>query len=320
MPIPIPGWASLFKRHNQKVKLGQGHIVVAINPTSSFGAHAGAGAATVEALLNAGYEVTELRAEDFHLLTGKVNRALALTPDALIVVGGDGMVSLAVNAVAQTSSPFGVIPAGTGNDLARGVGLPFGDIPSAINRLVEALTREPQRLDLGRVTSSDGTQVRWFASILSAGFDAVVNERANTMKRPQGKSRYIIALLRELFSFRPVDYSITIDGVSSTQKAMLISVANNTSMGGGMRVTPQASMQDGLLDVFVLKPLSKLRFLRLFPRVFAGTHITEPEVSIQQGTHVRIDAEGIVAYADGERVWALPVEVDVVPSAVRILL
>ena len=175
MPIPIPGWASLFKRHNQKVKLGQGHIVVAINPTSSFGAHADAGAATVDALLNAGYEVTELRAEDFHLLTGKVNRALALTPDALIVVGGDGMVSLAVNAVAQTSIPFGVIPAGTGNDLARGVGLPVGDIPSAINRLVEALTREPQRLDLGRVTSSDGTQVRWFASILSAGFDAVVN-------------------------------------------------------------------------------------------------------------------------------------------------
>lgn len=294
--------------------------MVAVNPTASFGAHSDAGAATVSALTAAGYVVTELRADDFQLLTGKVHRALALTPDALVVVGGDGMVSLAVNAVAQTSIPFGVIPAGTGNDLARGVGLPVGDIPAAITRLIEALQREPQRLDLGRVTSPDGTTVRWFASILSAGFDAVVNERANTMKRPHGKSRYIIALLRELFSFSPVNYTITMGGNTTTQRAMLISVANNTSMGGGMKVTPEASMRDGILDVFILKPLSKLRFLRLFPRVFAGTHITEPEVSIQPCTQVTIDAPGIVAYADGERVWALPVTVDVVPAAVRMLL
>jgi diacylglycerol kinase (ATP) len=313
-------WATLFKRHNQRVNAASKHIVVAVNPTASFGAHADAGAATVSALTAAGYVVTELRADDFQLLTGKVHRALALTPDALVVVGGDGMVSLAVNAVAQTSIPFGVIPAGTGNDLARGVGLPVGDIPAAITRLIEALQREPQRLDLGRVTSSDGTTVRWFASILSAGFDAVVNERANTMKRPHGKSRYIIALLRELFSFSPVNYTITMGGHTTTQRAMLISVANNTSMGGGMKVTPEASMRDGILDVFILKPLSKLRFLRLFPRVFAGTHITEPEVSIQPCTQVTIDAPGIVAYADGERVWALPVTVDVVPAAVRMLL
>lgn len=293
---------------------------MAINPSASFGKNASAGELTVQALEGAGYQVTALRAESFDLLQGMVHRALALTPDALVVVGGDGMVSLAVNAIAQTSIPFAVVPAGTGNDLARGIGIPLGDIPASIENLLQSLTREPERIDLGRITSTDGSQVRWFASIVSAGFDAVVNERANAMHWPKGKSRYILALLLELVAFKPVEYSLTIEGRTRTEKAMLISVANNTSMGGGMKVAPDASIRDGLLDVFVLRPLSKLRFLRLFPRVFAGTHVGEPEVLIERCTQVTINAPGIIAYADGERVWPLPVEVDVVPAAARIFI
>ena len=293
---------------------------MAINPSASFGKNSSAGELTVTALEKTGYAVTALRAENFDLLKGMVNRALALTPDALVVVGGDGMVSLAVNAVAQTSIPFAVVPAGTGNDLARGLDIPIGEIAVSVEHLIGALTREPERLDLGRITSSDGSTVRWFASILSAGFDSVVNERANAMTWPKGKSRYTLALLRELFAFQPVEYQLTVSGTTRTEKAMLISVANNTSMGGGMKVTPEASMRDGLLDVFVLRPLSKFRFLRLFPRVFAGTHVGEPEVLIERCTRVTIDAPGIVAYADGERVWKLPVVVDVVPAAVRVFI
>lgn len=293
---------------------------MAINPSAAFGKNSDAGERTVSALRAAEYEVTELRAEDFQLLSGKLTRALALSPDALVVVGGDGMVSLAVNAVAQTSIPFAVVPAGTGNDLARGLGLPVGDISSAIAHLVESLSREPQRIDLGRITSPDGSEVRWFASILSAGFDAIVNERANAMRWPKGKSRYTLALLRELVALKPVTYSLTVGEYTRQEDAMLISVANNSSMGGGMKVSPDASMYDGLLDVFVLRPLSRLRFLRLFPRVFAGTHVTEPEVVIERCRQVTLDAPGIVAYADGERVWALPVNVDVVPAAVRIFV
>lgn len=296
------------------------HIVVAINPSASFGKNVSAGELTVSKLEQAGFTVTALRAESFDLLKGMVNRALALTPDALVVVGGDGMVSLAVNAVAQTSIPFAVVPAGTGNDLARGIGIPVGDINASIDHLLQSLFREPERLDLGRITSTDGSTVRWFASILSAGFDAVVNERANAMTWPKGKSRYTLALLRELFAFQAVEYQLTVSGKTRNEKAMLISVANNTSMGGGMKVAPDASMRDGLLDVFVLRPLSKIRFLRLFPRVFAGTHVGEPEVLIERCTQVTIDAPGIVAYADGERVWELPVNVDVVPAAVRIFI
>lgn len=293
---------------------------MAINPSASFGKNVSAGELTVSKLEQAGFTVTALRAESFDLLKGMVNRALALTPDALVVVGGDGMVSLAVNAVAQTSIPFAVVPAGTGNDLARGIGIPVGDINASIDHLLQSLFREPERLDLGRITSTDGSTVRWFASILSAGFDAVVNERANAMTWPKGKSRYTLALLRELFAFQAVEYQLTVSGKTRSEKAMLISVANNTSMGGGMKVAPDASMRDGLLDVFVLRPLSKIRFLRLFPRVFAGTHVGEPEVLIERCTQVTIDAPGIVAYADGERVWELPVNVDVVPAAVRIFI
>ena len=158
------------------------HIVVAINPTAAFGKNATAGDQTVLALEQAGFRVTALRAESFDLLRGQLNRALSLTPDALVVVGGDGMVSLAVNMVAQTSVPFAVVPAGTGNDLARGIGLPVGNLTQCISLMVDSLAREPERLDLGRITSMDGSEVRWFASILSAGFDAIVNERANAMQ------------------------------------------------------------------------------------------------------------------------------------------
>jgi diacylglycerol kinase (ATP) len=296
------------------------HVVVAINPTAAFGKNLEAGSLVTSALKAAGFEVTSLQAESYKLLRGRLNRALALTPDALVVVGGDGMVSLAVNLLAQTSIPFAVVPCGTGNDFARGIGLPVGDLSLCIELMVESLSREPERLDVGRITSVDGSDVRWFASILSAGFDAIVNERANAMSWPKGKSRYTFALLLELFALKPVDYSLTVDGHTRTESAMLISIANNSTMGGGMRVTPEASMRDGVFDVFVLRPLSRLRFLRLFPRVFAGTHVTEPEVLIERGKTVILDAPGIVAYADGERVWALPVHVDVVPAAIRVFI
>jgi len=161
--------------------------------------------------------------------------------------------------------------------------------------------------------------VTYFACILSAGFDAIVNERANKMSWPKGKSRYTLALLFELVGLRAVTYSLVVDGVPSTVGANLISIANNTSMGGGMMVAPDASLTDGLLDVFVLRPVRRLRFLKLFPRVFAGTHVSEPEVLLTRGKRIRLEAPGIVTYADGERVGPLPVDVEVVPAAAQIL-
>lgn len=296
------------------------HIVVATNPQAAFGKNSRAGMQVVSALTSAGYQVTHLEADNYELLNGKVRLALRSSPYALVVVGGDGMVSLAVNHLAQTSIPFALVASGTGNDLARGLGLPVGNLSQSIDALVNALSRDPQRIDLGRITSADTTKVRWFACILSAGFDAIVNERANAMRRPQGKSRYIIALLRELFRLKPVRYTLTVDDHTTQEDAMLVSIANNRSMGGGMKVTPQASLRDGVLDVFILKQVSRARFLWLFPRVFKGTHVGEPEVMMMQGKKVHLEGPPIVAYADGEAVWSLPVDVDVVPGAVRMFM
>ena len=160
----------------------------------------------------------------------------------------------------------------------------------------------------------------WFACVLSAGFDAIVNERANTMRNPKGPSRYIIALGIELAKLRPIEYRITLDGVETVTKAALISVGNNVSLGGGMKVTPDALVDDGLLDVLIVEPLSRLAFLRIFPRVFKGEHVSDPRVSIHRAKRVRIDAVDVAAYADGERLGPLPVDIEVVPGALRMLV
>ncbi|MBK5238009.1 MAG: hypothetical protein JJE28_02735 [Actinomycetales bacterium] len=303
------------------------HVVVAINPHAAFGKNQASGDRVVASLRDAGYAVTALREKDFDDLVSVTKRAIEGLPtagetspspaDAVVVVGGDGMVSLGINLLAQTSIPLAIVPSGTGNDLARGLGIPVGNLEESIRHLLTALTAPARAIDLGRITC--GERTTWFACVLSAGFDAIVNERANKMSWPKGKSRYTLALLLELVSLRPAQYSLVVDGVASRVGANLISIANNTSMGGGMLVVPDASLTDGLLDVFVLRPVSRLRFLKLFPRVFAGTHVNEPEVLIIRGRHIRLVAEGIVTYADGERVGPLPVDVEVVPAAAQIL-
>ena len=312
---------------NHVVTVLRRHIVVAINPHAAFGKNRCAGDSVVNALRDAGYDVTALRERNFADLVRVTTLAIAGLPtagesspspaDALVVVGGDGMVSLGVNLLAQTSIPLAIVPSGTGNDLARGLGIPVGDLAASIRHLLATVTQPARAIDLGRITC--GEKVTYFACILSAGFDAIVNERANKMTWPKGKSRYTLALLLELVGLKAVRYSLVVDGVASSVGANLISIANNTSMGGGMLVTPDASLTDGLLDVFVLQPVSRLRFLRLFPRVFAGTHVGEPEVLIQRGKRIRLEAPGIVSFADGERVGPLPLDVEVVPAAVHIL-
>lgn len=300
-------------------------VVVAINPSAAFGKNPNAGVQVAEALRAAGHEVVELRRESFTELrdatrdaidAATAGRGAKKLPPVLVVVGGDGMVSLGVNLVAESSVGLGVVPAGTGNDLARAIGLPVDDLGASIRHLVSALEREPTAIDLARITHAGG--VDYYAAVLSGGFDAIVNERANRMRRPRGKSRYTIALLLELVQLRPRHYSIELDGEKFEVDANLVAVANGESLGGGMRICPDASLTDGLLDIAWLAPVSRRRFLQLFPKVFSGTHVNEPEVMIRKARHVRLDSPDIVAYADGERVSELPVEIDVVPKAVRV--
>ncbi len=263
-----------------------------------------------------GYEVSMLREANFELLRRETESAIGQGTDGLVVVGGDGMVSLGVNVLAGTSVPLGIVAAGTGNDFARGLGLPHDDPAAGADALVAALGRPPRAIDAGVIRH--GPLSTWFASVLSAGFDAVVSERANRMTRPQGPSRYTLALVRELATFRPRTYTLTIDGVRREQRAMLISVANNSSFGGGMRIVPHADLADGLFDVFIVHPLSRAGLIAVFPKVFAGEHTDHPAVEFLQARQVRIEADDIVAYADGERIGALPVEVEIVPGALSV--
>ena len=167
--------------------------------------------------------------------------------------------------------------------------------------------------------TAGGGEAGWFAGVLAGGFDALVNERANQWAWPRGQMRYNLAILRELPGFRAIPYRLTLDGTPVETEAMLVAVANGPAYGGGMKVVPTAVFDDGLLDVLVLSRISIPEFLRVFPRVFSGGHVDHPAVTIHRARSVRLDAAGIVGYADGERFAPLPLECTAVPGAVSVL-
>jgi len=298
-------------------------LVVAINPAASFGKRKAVGPALVSTLRGLGHEVTSLTEPSYAELVESGRKAIAKKPDALIVVGGDGMVHLGVNLVAKTKVPLGIVPSGTGNDMARGLGLPYDNTEAAIEALLAALAAGPRTIDAGLIHHADPetgeAKQTWFACALSAGFDAIVNERANHMTWPKGPNRYILALAIELAKLKPITYELTLDGVKTTTKAALIAIGNAVSLGGGMKITPDAKLDDGLLDVLVVQPVSRIAFVRIFPRVFKGEHLTDRRVSVVRAQRVVISSPGIAAFADGERLGLLPIEVEVVPNALRVL-
>lgn len=293
------------------------HCVVAINPSASFGKNPEAGLHVVHALRQAGHDVQEVVEDSYDAL--RVSAQAALRDDSvLVVVGGDGMAHLGAGLALEAGVPLGVIPSGTGNDLARHVGLPLGSIPLAIEAFLEALTKPPRLIDVGVSRQENGVETP-YVCVLSAGFDALVNERANTIRFPRGRHRYTVALLMEIAKLRVLKYRVTIDGEDLSGQYLLVAVANSQSFGGGMKVTPDAEIDDGILDVLLLKPLSRLNFLRIYPRVFQGTHVSDPRVIIRRGQNIRIECEGVVAYADGERMSPLPVDIRVSPRALSLL-
>lgn len=285
-------------------------IALLTNPTAGKGRGARARDAALARLRSVGIAVRSLEGTDPDQALRLAREQVTAGVDALVVVGGDGMVNIAAQALAGTDTPLGIIPAGTGNDVARYFDIPRKDPGTAAERVIAG---EVRTIDLARVLD------RYYVSVMAAGFDAVVNERANRMTWPRGQMRYNLATIAELRTFRPLDYVLELDGNVVHTPAMLVAIGNGPSFGGGLRIAEGAILDDGLLDVVVIKPVSKVELVRTYPKLFKGTHVTHPQYEHHRVRRVTVAAPGIVGYADGERIGPLPVTVECVPRALKVL-
>jgi diacylglycerol kinase (ATP) len=293
-------------------------IAVLANPAAGRGRYRDEIPLALDRLRATGRDVTVLAAATIDEAADAARAAVAGGAEALVAIGGDGTINLGLQAVAGTGTGFGAIPAGTGNDFVREIGLPV-DVVRAADVIAAAITSGHRRsVDLAHMIPADGPE-RWFGAVLGAGFDAIVNERANAMRFPRGPRRYDVAIVAELLRLRPRHYTLRIDGEEVDCDAILVAVGNTPSYGGGMRICPAAVATDGLLDLVVVGPVSRTTFVRIKPRVYAGTHIEHPAVRSFRAKTVEIAAEGITAYVDGERTSPLPVTVHAVAGALSLL-
>lgn len=290
--------------------------MLVVNPTSGRGAAARV-AGGVSARLREALDRLDVHvATDAADTAGTARRAVDDGYDLLAVLGGDGSVQLAIQACAGSGTTLAVIPAGTGNDLAAALGMPAAPLAAA-TEVADAIGagRPAGTLDLGRIEGGP-----WFSTVLCAGFDSKVNERANAMRWPSGPRRYDLAIFVELA--RLGAYPLTIETEDGTQElsATMVSIGNTPTYGGGLRICPAADLHDGLFDVTIVGPISRRRLVRTFPLLRTGAHVDEPEVSTLRARRVRLAGDnGWVAYADGDRQATLPLTVTCVPDAIRVV-
>lgn len=295
------------------------NVTLLVNPAARSGAHTGAAPQAAERLRAHGLRTTIISGGSAAESSELLRTAVALGTDAVVVSGGDGTVNLAIQVVASTGIPLGIIPSGTGNDLAAAVGLKELDVVRAAETIAAGATRD---IDLARVTRTDGSTTL-FGSVLASGFDSKVNDRANAMRWPRGGSRYNIAILIEFLTLAGIPYDVELeleDGTTEriTGDLVMATVGNGRSYGGGIPICPTADPADGILDVTLVRPAGRLRLLRLLPRVYKGTHTSVPEVSTYRVRSARLSSHGVTAYADGDPIGTLPLRIDVVPGALRL--
>lgn len=294
-------------------------VALLVNPAARSGAHTGAATHAAERLRAHGVQTSILSGGSAAESSELLRAALEVGVDAVAVAGGDGTVNLALQELAGTGIPLGIVPAGTGNDFAATLGLRELDVVAAADAIAAGVTRT---IDLARVTRDDGS-TRFFGSVLASGFDSKVNDRANAMRWPRGGSRYNIAILVEFLTLAGIPYDIAYEGADGTRgevhdDLVMATVGNGRTYGGGIPIAPDADPADGLLDLVLVRPAGRLRLLGLLPKVYRGTHARVPEVSITRARSVRLSSPGVTAYADGDPIGALPLTVDVAPGALTI--
>ncbi|MEU4195595.1 YegS/Rv2252/BmrU family lipid kinase [Kribbella sp. NPDC026611] len=284
-------------------------IALVVNPSSGRGLGARIAPTVRERLAAAGLTV------DVHSTTcaadvGRISaEVVASGADAVALIGGDGTIHLGAQVLANSGMPFGVIPAGTGNDFARGIGVPLKNPAAAADLIVAGKTRT---VDLAVAKDE------FITTVVAGGFDSLVNKRANAMSWPKGSSRYTVATLAELRTFKPLEYVVTVDDQVIETRAMLVAVGTGPTYGGGLQICAGAVIDDGLLDVTIIGPVSRLTLLQLFPKLAKGTHVGHPKLTALRGRQVRVESPGITAYGDGEPLGPLPVDISIAPGALTV--
>jgi len=295
---------------------------VIVNPSAGRGGGGQVGFEVLELLGAAGVTVVDLSANDQAAAEQNARKAIESAEiDALVVVGGDGTAQLGVNLCAATNVPLGVVSAGTGNDTARALGLHDAELPQVIDSFVATLS-SPRNVDVMKCEANGKTF--WSFGSISAGFDALCNARANRMTWPKGPSRYTLAMLAELASFKPIRYRAVIDGHERNFEAMLCVAANAQSFGGGMLIVPHAIVDDGFFDLLILHKISRPELLKVFPKVFKGNHVNHPAVEFLRCREIQLEAVSashgpMPCFADGEAMGHSPLKISMHDGALRVL-
>ncbi len=284
-------------------------LILAINPASGRGRAQRQAKLASEYFRSRDIDVREIEGRSLQDFREKLLICLdSEEVSGVIALGGDGFIHEIIQHLVSRDIPLGVIPCGTGNDFARSIGV--FDLP--FTRQLELIEKhDATHIDLGRV------QDQWFAAILSSGFDALVNDRANSMRWPRGRMRYNIAMIEKLIALRPHSYRIRVDERYLEVQATLVTVANGSSYGGGMKVCPDASINDGLFDVMVLGRVSRIELLKVFPKVYRGGHVGHPAVTFYRCNEIDIDGSGS-SFADGEPIAQLPLRAKCVSAALKV--
>ena len=254
-----------------------------------------------------------------------INKAseIAHQVKAVVSVGGDGSVHTAAQVAWKHSLPLGIIASGSGDDVARACGLPHGRntaaTQSAVDHFVKAWSNQDLSLvDALEVITGDDKQ-HVVLAVLSCGFDSRVNANSSKMTYLRGTFRYVAAMVKTLTRFTPIEYTITVDGERQELRAMLVAVGNGSMFGGGMKVLPDAKVDDGELDFLIVHPVSIPTLLRIFPRIFKGTHVFHHKVNAHRAKRIHMHAAGEQVWGDGEYLGPSPADVLVHPGKISIV-